>query len=134
DPERSQTAEDGKKKAQPFCMKPSLQSIHGPAQHTSVSCLYTIFHRDQSLAVLCGNSKYAGKPAPEYRAGSSKSNGRSHTDDVSCTNGCRQSCGKSAELAYLSFRIRVFRHRKLNPFKDLSLDAFCPDSHKNMGA
>ena len=82
------TAKECKQEAQPFHVKASLQGIHSAALHTSVSGLHAVLDSDKRLRIFCGNTEYAGKPAPQNSTGTAKGDCRSDTDDITGTDRC----------------------------------------------
>ena len=88
DAKGSDTAKECEQEAQPFHVKASLQGIHSAALHTSVSGLHAVLDSDKRLRIFCGNTEYAGKPAPQNSTGTAKGDCRSDTDDITGTDRC----------------------------------------------
>ena len=134
DSKGSKTAEECKDQTKPAHIQSTLQSIHGTTLHTAVFGFDTVFYGNERFAVFGGDSENTGKPAPENCAGTAKSNGGSHTDDISGSNGRSKCCGQSTKLADFTFCVGILGNRQADGSTDLSLDHTGTDGHKNMGA
>ena len=132
DSEAAYGSKGSKNDAQPFHVQTTVQCVHCAADHCSVLTLYAVFHSDQRLSVLRGNSEYTGKPGPQNRSWASEGDRGTDADDISCTDRRGQGCGQCAKLGHIAFRIRIPRHRQTNCLKNVLLNKPCPDSHKNM--
>ena len=91
DSEGCNGGKDGKEYGHPFPAEPPLQGIHRTTQQSSVLRLHAVFHGQQPLRIFRGNAEETRQPAPQHSPGASKCHSRSHTDDVTRSDGGGQS-------------------------------------------
>ena len=128
-----ESSEQRKYNAKPLHIQASFKGIHGAALHTAVLCLHSVLYSDQRFRIFCRDSEYTGQPAPQNSTRSAERNGCAHADDISGSDRRRQCSCQSAKGGNLTFCIRIFRNRKLDPFADgFSLDETGTDRHEYM--
>ena len=117
---------------QPLHMQSSFQRVHGSALHPAVLCFHPVLHGDQGLRIFGGDSEHARQPAPEHRARAAQHNGRSHSNNISRSDGRGQRRHQRAELTHLSLRVRIRREGKPDGRSQLFLNPARTDGHHQM--
>src|SRR5574344_525765 len=107
DAQRSGSSEQSEQDCKPFPAQSALQCIHWTSQHTTVLCLYTIFHSQQSLCIFRRNAEDASQPAPQYCARSAEGNSCCHAHNISRTYRRSKSRCQCAKLTYVASGIFI---------------------------
>ena len=115
-------------------MQSFFQRIHGSAQHRAFSGADTVFYGDKGFGVVGGNSEDSREPAPEDSSGSSKSDSRSHADNIACSKSRgkrRRQGGKGADIASVR---GASGKGEADCKRKLPLDKTCTERHIEMSS
>jgi len=103
-------------------MHAALQHVHRSASHGTCRHLDAVLDRKKRFGIFRGNSEDACQPHPEYRAGSTRSDGGRHTDDVSRTDCRRECCGQRTELTHIPLTFLVRTEGEFDCLADVALN------------
>ena len=134
DAERGDGREDGKQDSCPACVEAFFQHIHWPARHLTAIVGDTVFHREQGLRILGGDTKNARKPHPKHRARPTHKHRPRHAVDVPRSNRRRQRSDQRAKLANVPQRARILCHGQLDGMPEMSLHKSRADSQEKVCA
>ena len=90
--------------------------IHWTTRNITLVVKCTEFNSQKTFGIFSCHTKESGNPHPEKGTRSTRFDGSSYTDNVTCTNSCSKSRCKGCETRNISFPF-IFRKDKFKSFR-----------------